>query len=70
MNKLMLFRQQSGLTQSEMANAVGITQGALGHYEQGRRKPSLAMARKLVRVLNEFGGNVTIDDVFPINSGK
>lgn len=53
-----------------MANAVGITQGALGHYEQGRRKPSLAMARKLVRVLNEFGGNVTIDDVFPINSGK
>ncbi|EFM88779.1 HTH-type transcriptional regulator [Actinobacillus pleuropneumoniae] len=54
----------------ELANEIGITQGALGHYEQGRRKPSLAMSRKLVEALNKFGANVSIDDVFPPENEK
>ncbi|WP_427838888.1 helix-turn-helix transcriptional regulator [Actinobacillus pleuropneumoniae] len=70
MNKILIFRKEIGLTQMELANEIGITQGALGHYEQGRRKPSLAMSRKLVEALNKFGANVSIDDVFPPENKK
>ncbi|MDH2923961.1 putative transcriptional regulator [Nicoletella semolina] len=65
MNKIIIFRKKIGLTQTELASAINITQGALGHYEQQRRNSSLAMARKLVEALNKFGANVSIDDVFP-----
>ncbi|MEG9475759.1 helix-turn-helix transcriptional regulator [Mannheimia indoligenes] len=67
MNKIAKFRQQIGISQSSFASEIGITQGALGHYESGRRTPSLQMARKIVTALNVLGANTSIDDVFPEN---
>ena len=36
---LKAIRQKSGLTQAEVAEAIGVTAGAVKHYEAGRRQP-------------------------------
>jgi transcriptional regulator with XRE-family HTH domain len=36
---LKAIRQKSGLTQREVAEAIGVTPGAVKHYEAGRRHP-------------------------------
>ena len=44
-------REGSGLTQDQVAVAVGITQASLSNYERGRRAPSLPVAMALADVL-------------------
>ncbi|MGJ0580828.1 helix-turn-helix transcriptional regulator [Xenorhabdus bovienii] len=65
MNKLRLYREQFGLTQSELAVHVGCTRGAICHYETGRRKIDLTLCRKFVEIFNSNGANVSLDDIFP-----
>ncbi|WP_431189847.1 helix-turn-helix transcriptional regulator, partial [Blautia wexlerae] len=48
-----------------LAKAVGCTQGAIGHWESGRRFPDLKTCRALVECLNKLGAKVSLDDVFP-----
>lgn len=45
-------RSESGLTQKELADRAGITQGALSQIENGNRTPTLLVLRKLARALN------------------
>jgi DNA-binding XRE family transcriptional regulator len=35
-------RKKAGLTQAELADAIGTTQGAVGHYEMGIKAPELS----------------------------
>lgn len=58
-------REKVGLKQHELAQKLGSDQGRISHYENGRRKPDLETCRKLVAVLNEAGGEFTLDQVFP-----
>lgn len=58
-------RKNINVSQALLAQKVGCSQGAIGHYENKRRKPDLEMCRKLVRALKEFGAQVELDDVFP-----
>lgn len=51
MNKIAKARKDKGMTQQALAQAVGLTQGAVAHWESGRREPSLAMLRKIARAL-------------------
>ena len=39
-------RKKAGLTQRELAEAVGITEQAIGHYEVGRRNLNVSLAKK------------------------
>lgn len=41
MTKLKQLRKQSGLSQTELAAAIGVTQGAVSQWEMGASKPSL-----------------------------
>lgn len=45
-------REAAGLSQTELANKVGVTQAAYCYYEQGLRIPSLGVAKILCNVLN------------------
>ena len=65
MTSLREIREGLSLSQATLADMVGCTQGSIGHYESGRRIPSLKMCRSLVAALNKLGAEVRIDDVFP-----
>lgn len=40
-------REKAGLTQKELAEKLGLTDGAIGLYEVGKRNPSLSILNKL-----------------------
>lgn len=44
-------RREKGLTQQKLGEEVGATQGAVAHWESGRRQPPLAMLRKIAEAL-------------------
>ncbi|WP_405423707.1 helix-turn-helix transcriptional regulator [Pantoea stewartii] len=65
MSNLREIRKALNLSQTALAEKVGCTQGAIGHWESGRRNPDLKTCRLLVDALNIYGANVQLDDVFP-----
>jgi putative transcriptional regulator len=65
MSNMKAVREKAGVTQAGLAEAVGLTQGAIAHYENERRKPGLDECRRIVAALNLSGARVTLDDVFP-----
>lgn len=70
MNQIKHYRELAGLTRKELAAIIGVHFSAVGHYEDGRRAPSLEMSRKLVAVLNKRGTDCSLDDVFPPSKPK
>lgn len=65
MSALTIARKKAGITQQTLAQLVGLTQAAIGHYERGRRMPGLGECRRIVAALNEQGVACTLEDVFP-----
>ncbi|AKM48219.1 repressor [Edwardsiella phage Edno5] len=65
MNNIARQRTSLGMSQSALAKAIGWGQSRLANYELNSRKPDLESCRKIVNKLNELGGNVTLDDIFP-----
>lgn len=55
---LKYLREQKGVNQNKMADALGISQSAVGNWEQNHRKPDIEM---IVRLAEYFG--VTLDDL-------
>jgi transcriptional regulator with XRE-family HTH domain len=51
-------REKRGLTLCELAQMVGVTPGAVSHWETGRRKIGLDDAAKIARALG-----CTVDDL-------
>lgn len=41
MSAIKRIREQKGISQKDFAEALGVTQGAVSHWEQGRRKPGI-----------------------------
>ncbi len=44
-------RKAVGLTQEFVANVAGVTQQAIGHYEGGRRRLPVEVAKKIAPIL-------------------
>lgn len=65
MNKISNYRKRANLSQSELAKAIGKTQGAVGNYEAGIRNIDLSTCWEIVRVINQLGIECTFADVFP-----
>ena len=55
---LKYLREQKGMNQNEMADVLGISQSAIGNWEQNHRKPDIEM---IIRLAEYFG--VTLDDL-------
>lgn len=47
MNRIKQLREEKGVSQSDVAHAVGITRQAVSLYEQGKREPKLEIWQKL-----------------------
>lgn len=58
MNTLKLLRKNKGVSQTEVADAIGVSQVAYGRYESGQREPSFDMLNALA---DYFG--VSVDAV-------
>ncbi|MCQ0224443.1 helix-turn-helix transcriptional regulator [Escherichia coli] len=56
---------QPEFTDKTLSRKTGAVQGAIGHWESGRRFPDLKTCRALVECLNKLGAKVSLDDVFP-----
>lgn len=65
MNLIKKYRSQAGLLQADLGEKLGLTQGAISHYELGTRIPSVAVCRQILAVLKAHGVECTLDDVFP-----
>ena len=58
MKNLQLYRKKRNLTQSELAEKVGISVSAIEKYEAGTRTPLMKNAKKLANFFN-----ITIDEL-------
>ena len=59
MNNLKHFRIKSKLTQEELAKKVEITRPYLTEIENGKRNPTIKIAKKIADILG-----VTVDKIF------
>ena len=50
-NKLKILRVTKGLSQQELAKALGVTQGAVSQWETGIKQPNEKMLCRLAEVL-------------------
>ena len=51
------------MTQSELADGIGVTQGNVSHYERGQTVPP-AVARKLIAFAAGRGTKISFDDIY------
>lgn len=51
-NQLKYFRKSLNMTQQQVADYLCITQRAYGHYETGKREPSVDTIKKLCILFN------------------
>ncbi|SCW33265.1 DNA-binding transcriptional regulator, XRE-family HTH domain [Ruminococcaceae bacterium YRB3002] len=49
---LISLRQEQGLTQSEAANLIGVSQPAYQRYEAGIRTPSIQIVKEMAKAFN------------------
>lgn len=50
-NRLRTFREKNNITQAQIADKLGITQGAVSQWEAGATNPSIATISKLAAIL-------------------
>lgn len=50
MKRLKLLRKESSTTQPELAKVLGVSKGAVGHWEIGTREPNLETVSALARI--------------------
>lgn len=70
MNNIKELRDKAGKTQSDLAAELGITQGAVAHYEKSRRKPGLDTCRKIASVINRWGCSAQSTMYFPLKTAE
>lgn len=51
-NKIKDYRQLRGLTQEQLAKAIGVAKSTVSMYEAGRREPSFEMLETIADILN------------------
>lgn len=63
MNSIKAIRDLLGITQTALAEAMGCTQGNVGHYERGQTVPPEA-AKRLIAHAKSLGHDITFDHIY------
>lgn len=63
MNTLKNIRKRIGVTQSELAAGIGLTQGNISHYEKGQTVPPDVAAR-IIRFAGSLGTTLSFNDLY------
>lgn len=64
MNNIHQIRKRLGLTQEAFGEAIGVSQGNVSHYEQGRQEVPPDVARRVIAAADALGHAVTFDDIY------
>ncbi len=64
-NNIKYLRKQKGITQSDLANKLGINRPKIGSYEEGRAEPKLTIIQRIAHYYK-----VNIDDLLSIDLSK
>ncbi len=59
------FRARHGMSQTQLAVALDVAQGAVGNYEAGLRKPTIAVAWRFKRLAESKGEFILLEDLYP-----
>lgn len=51
MSGIKKYRERAGLTQTSLADALGVTQAAVAMWESGARKPNVSMIVRIAKAL-------------------
>lgn len=70
MNKIKYYRKRINITQKKLAQALNISQGAISHYESGKRDVDLETCRKIADFFVNTGVDTSIDDIFPPKTNR
>ncbi len=62
--KIREIRIAFGLTQEEFARVIGCKQSTLSDYEIGRHKPSIKIAKSIIKAAHEKKIKVKLEDIF------
>lgn len=65
MTKLLLLRRARKMTQAELAERIGVSQGVISDYENGRKMPRIPSLMKLCAV---FG--ISMDELLSEENAK
>lgn len=63
MNPIQTIRARLGVTQAAMAEALGVSQGNISHYERGQEMPP-PVAKLLIEFGASLGHVVTYNDIY------
>ena len=63
MNSISQIRGRLGVTQSALANALGVSQGNISHYERGQGVPP-EVAKRLISYASSMGMALSFDDIY------
>ena len=64
MSKIKFIRKKLGLTQSALAEGIGVTQGNICHYEKRGQTVPPSVAARLVNFAAAKGLHLTFDDIY------
>lgn len=64
-NNIRNARKAKGLTQTELAKIVGVTQGNMSAWETGRWEPEMATLKKLCEILDCSADYLLARSIFP-----
>ncbi|WP_434082329.1 helix-turn-helix domain-containing protein [Cedecea lapagei] len=67
-NNISSERQKLGISQTQLADALGWGRSRLSNYEASLREPGLSECRAIVDTLNCLGASCTLDTVFPLEA--
>jgi DNA-binding XRE family transcriptional regulator len=59
------FRERHGLTQTQLADKLGVRQTTVSMYETGERRMRLKTARRFIRLADDHGEQFSLDDLYP-----
>lgn len=69
-DKLLALRKRSGMSQQEVAVAIGVTRQTVSNWEQGQGAPSLDKAAELARLYGVTLDDLANDEVSVVSSGR
>ena len=64
MNPILELRKQLGVSQSELAAAIGVTQSAISQFEKDSATPSPDTVKKLIDFARTRGVEVSFDSIY------